>query len=91
MHDKLFKVAAARDLVLEAERTWLDDSPFKGINKLLCFIKACKVSPAKMEWVLMAVINRCKAGSMELGEFSIRNMTGRSTGGAKQFVDIMLK
>ena len=32
VHDKLFKVAAARDLVLEAERTWLDDSPFKGIK-----------------------------------------------------------
>ena len=88
VYDHIFKNPTVRDIVLAAERFWLDDSPFKGISKLHAVVGACKQSAGKLEWVLTIVTQRCTAGAMEPSEFSIRNMTGRAN---KQYVDVILK
>ena len=83
----MFKAPAVRDIIIEAEREWLDDSPFKGVAKLFEISKVCK-NPAKMEWVLKTVVNRIKAGSMDAGEFTMRNLAGRS---GKQWCEVIMK
>ena len=88
VYDHIFKNPTVRDIVLAAERHWLDESPFKGISKLHAVVGACKQSPSKLEWVFTIVVQRCKVGTMDPGEFSIRNMTGRAN---KQYVDVILK
>ena len=83
----MFKVDSVRSIIIDAEREWLDDSPFKGITKLLEISKICK-TPSKMEWVLKSVVNRIKAGSMDTGEFTLRNLAGRQ---GKQWCEVLLK
>ena len=83
----MFKFDSVRSIIIDAEREWLDDSPFKGITKLLEISKICK-TPSKMEWVLKSVVNRIKAGSMDTGEFTLRNLAGRQ---GKQWCEVLLK
>ena len=87
VYDRLFAHDVLRDLVLDAEREWLEDSPFNGIYKLHSLVNACKASVSKLEWVIRIVILRVRAGSLRAGEFSTRNMAGRS---GRQFVDIFV-
>ena len=83
----MFKVTSVRSIIIDAEREWLDDSPFKGISKLLEISKICK-TPAKIEWVLKTVVHRIHAGTMDPGEFTMRNLAGRS---GKQWCEVILK
>ena len=89
VYDRLFKHETCRDLLIEAERTLPETgNPFQGIWKLYELAKLARGSGPKAEWVLQVALNRIHAGSLETGEFSVRNFSGR---GGRQYVDIILK
>ena len=90
VYDRLFKHEPSRDLLIEAERTLPETgNPFQGIWKLHELAKLTRGNGPKAEWVLQVALNRIRTGSLDPGEFSVRNFSGR--GGGRQYVDIILK
>ena len=90
VYDRLFKHEPSRDLLIEAERTLPETgNPFQGIWKLHELAKLTRGNGPKAEWALQVALNRIRTGSLDPGEFSVRNFSGR--GGGRQYVDIILK
>ena len=74
--ERLCKVKAARNIVLETEENFPTDSPFEGISKLQWIVSKAR-SPERITWAVGSIADHWAYGQRIKGEgLHLRTLTG---------------
>ena len=85
VHERLLGVPNLRMIVLQVDEAYGKGSPFNSLSVLEKFAIKCK-TPDMLEWALACLADQLASGAASPGDFSVRALVGKGTGGGNRGV-----